>query len=318
MKYYLYIITLLLLLGCSNTSKTEKEIENIPIDLKILRFDKVFGNAMVNDLPELKETYPSFFPKQYHDSIWIKKIQDTLQKQLYVEVEKAFPTNEELEHNLISLFQHIDYYFPAFKPPSVVTLTSDVDYKNKVIQADSLLIIALDTYLGSDHVFYEGIPNYISKNMEESQIAQDVANIYAERYISNPGDRSFLAILVYYGKLLYLKDLWLPSSSDSQKIGYSEEEYKWILENETEIWRYFIENEILYSTDQKLLNRFIYSAPFSKFYLEIDNESPGSIGKYIGWKIVRSYMDRNSISVQQLMIMEADEIFKKSKYKPKK
>ena len=124
--------------------------------------------------------------------------------------------------------------------------------------------------------------------------------------------------MIYYGKQLYLKDVWIPGSTDYQKIGYSEEEFKWILENETDIWRYFIENEILYSTDQKLLNRFIYPAPFSKFYLEIDNESPGSVGKYVGWQIVRSYMKENSTSIQQLMILEGEEIFKKSKYKPKK
>jgi hypothetical protein len=31
-------------------------------------------------------------------------------------------------------------------------------------------------------------------------------------------------------------------------------------------------------------------APFSKFYLEIDNDSPGRIGAWIGWQMVRSYM----------------------------
>ena len=306
------------MLGCSNSGNTEKEIQNIPIDLEILRFDKVFANATVNDLPELKERYPSFFPNQYHDSIWINKMQDTLQRQLYIEVEKKFPSNEKLIDKLTPLFQHIEYYFPVFETPFIVTLTSDVDYKNKVILADSLLIISLDTYLGVEHHFYKGIPNYISQNMNESQMPQDIAELYSEQFISKPGYLTFLATMIYYGKQLYLKDVWLPTTTDDQKIGYTEVNYKWILENEKEIWRYFIENEILYSTDQKLLNRFIYPAPFSKFYLEIDNDSPGSIGKYIGWQIVRSFMDRNSISVQQLMIMDADELFKKSKYKPKK
>jgi hypothetical protein len=41
------------------------------------------------------------------------------------------------------------------------------------------------------------------------------------------------------------------------------------------MWRYFIEKELLYSVDQKLIPRFINMAPFSKFYLEIDNEGQG-------------------------------------------
>jgi uncharacterized protein YjaZ len=84
------------------------------------------------------------------------------------------------------------------------------------------------------------------------------------------------------------------------------------------MWRYFIEKELLYSTDPKLGARFINPAPFSKFYLEIDNESPGMLGRYLGWKIVRAYMEKNDTDVQRLMITDAEEIFTNSKYKPKK
>jgi uncharacterized protein YjaZ len=74
----------------------------------------------------------------------------------------------------------------------------------------------------------------------------------------------------------------------------------------------------LYSADAKLGNRFINLAPFSKFYLEIDNESPGRIGCWVGWQIVRSFMKNNKVSVQDMIKMNANELFEKSKYKPKK
>jgi uncharacterized protein YjaZ len=84
------------------------------------------------------------------------------------------------------------------------------------------------------------------------------------------------------------------------------------------MWRYFIENELLYDNDQKLNNRFINPAPFSKFYLEIDNESPGRVGAWVGWQIVRSYMKNNEVPLPELLKMSPKEIFEKSKYKPKK
>ena len=75
----------------------------------------------------------------------------------------------------------------------------------------------------------------------------------------------------------------------------------------------------LYSTNSKLPNRFINPAPFSKFYLEgIDGESPGKIGQYIGWQIVKAYMDNNDTSFKDMLIMNAQELFNKSKFKPKK
>ena len=42
------------------------------------------------------------------------------------------------------------------------------------------------------------------------------------------------------------------------------------------------------------------------------------IGRYIGWKIVQSYMEENAVSVTQLMNKRAEDIFNDSKYKPKK
>jgi uncharacterized protein YjaZ len=85
------------------------------------------------------------------------------------------------------------------------------------------------------------------------------------------------------------------------------------------MWRFFIDESLLYNSDPKLPNRFINLAPFSKFYLEIDNESPGRVGQWIGWQIVRSFMKNNEkVTVQELLKMEYKDIFDRSKYKPKK
>lgn len=318
MKYSVFVILSVFLFSCNNARNVEEEIEKIPMDVEIIRFDKEFASATPADLPKLKGEFPAFFPKQYNDSIWVEKLIDTLQDQLESEVLKIFPKEEALEEVLVPLFQHIKYYFPEFKTPLVVTTTSDVDYRNKVILAEAMLVLGLDNYLGSEHHFYEGIDKYISKEMKPSQIGPDIAEAYAQQCIKPPSKGSFLGQIVYYGKELYLKDLWLPNISDAEKIGYTEEEFQWAEENEEYMWRYFIEKELLYSTDPKLGARFISPAPFSKFYLEIDNESPGMLGRYLGWKIVRAYMENNTTAIQQLMIVDADEIFTNSKYKPKK
>lgn len=307
-----------LFISCNNQSQLEKEIEKIPMEVEIIRFDKVFAATTPQTLSKIKSEYPLFFPRQYHDSVWIEKLTDTLQMQLEEEVIKVFPDNSHLEETLTPLFQHIKYYFPKFRTPKVVTTTSDVDYRNKVILADSILIIGLDTYLGSEHPFYMGIDKYITKEMKPLQIGPDVAEVYALQFVKPPRNAAFLSQIIYYGKQLYLKDIWMPNTPDADKIGYTKEQYEWAEDNELYMWRYFVENELLYNTNPKLGARFISPAPFSKFYLEMDNESPGMLGRYLGWKIVRAYMENNPVEIQRLMITEADEIFKNSKYKPKK
>ena len=318
MKNYLIISVSFLLLNCNTKGSIEKEIEGIPMEVDIVRFDKEFAEATPSNLSVLKAKYPFFFPTQFHDSIWIQKMTDTLQQQLNTEVVKKFPSEEILEDELRSIFQHIKYYFPQFKSPMVVTTTSDVDYQNKIILSDSLLIIAVDNYLGSEHPFYGGIKKYIAQNLKESQLGPDISTAYAQQLIVKPRQRTLLAQMIFFGKELYLKDLWLPDSTDAEKIGYTEAQLAWARENESEMWRYFVEKEILYSTSVKLPAQFINPAPFSKFYLEIDNESPGMTGRFIGWQIVRSYMKNSETSVPQLMIKNTEELFKESKYKPAK
>jgi len=125
--------------------------------------------------------------------------------------------------------------------------------------------------------------------------------------------------MIYFGKILYFKDKVIPFISENERISYTEEQLNWAKHNESSIWSYFVERELLFSTQAKLPSRFINPAPFSKFYLEaIDGESPGKIGQYIGWQIVKAYMEHNDTSLKALLIMDAEDIFNKSKFKPKK
>ena len=316
---YLLIIGAVLFSCTSGSDKIEKQIAAIPVSFDVVRFDLLFGNAKPQDLPQLKKHYPAFFPKKYPDSIWINRMNDTLQHKMITEVDNVFSDDKIIKTQLEPLFQHIKYYFPQFREPNVYTVLSDVDYKNKVFASDTLLVIGIDNYLGVNHEFYRGLPLYVSQNLSPTQLQVDVASVYAKKFIAKPKSNTFLDKIIFYGKELYLKQIWLPKISEAQIIGYTPEQMQWVKENETEMWRYFVEKELLFSTDPKLDTRFIKPAPFSKFYLEIDNESPGRVGIYLGWQIVKRFMKKNpTTNLKQLMLLDAKQIFEKSKYKPKK
>lgn len=311
-------LSLFTFIGCQKDIKVDKDISKIKIDLTIERFDQIFTDSKPSDLTKLKKTFPFLFSNEYPDSFWIEKMRDTLQVQLANEVNKSFSKFEDTKSEIELLFQHLKYYFPEFKTPRVISVTSNVDYRNRVIVTDSIVLIALDNYLGKDHEFYQSIPQYIVNNFCQDQITPDLASEYAKKYAYQPERRTLLDEMVYSGKILYFKDVVLPFKSDSEKIGYSKEQLNWAMSNEREIWRYFIENEMLFDTNSELLTRFINPAPFSKFYLDLDNETPGKIGQYIGWQIVRSYMINNDDNFSAMLIKGANEIYEKSKFKPRK
>jgi gliding motility-associated lipoprotein GldB len=318
MKIYLISIVLsLFILSCGQKDKIEKAIDKIPVKIKVERFDKVFFETLPEDLNSVKKEYPFFFPAGNEDGVWLKKMQDPLWLELYKEVQKKYANFNPVQSELVSLFKHVKYYFPETKIPKVITVISEMDYNNKVIYTDSLVVISLEMYLGKDHKFYQ-FPNYIKQNFEQSQIMPDVVSSFFKYKTPPNQEKNLLSNMIFAGKELYLKDVLLPDYSNADKMGYTPEQIKWCDENESYMWRYFIERELLYSVDHKLISRFINMAPFSKFYLEIDNETPGRVGAWIGRQIVRSYMENNKVSLQQLLNSNAKEIFEKSKYKPKK
>src|SRR5690606_29574708 len=155
------------------------------------------------------------------------------------------------------------------------------------------LLIGLDNYLGPSHKFYSVIPRYVADDLDKKFLVRDVASAFAKKIVPAIADRTFLSQMIYYGKELYVKEKWMPLVGDDINMGYSQEQLDWAEANEEQVWRYFVEGGMLYDTDSKLGPRFLDPAPFSKFQLELDNESPDRIGRFIGWQMVRAFMKNN-------------------------
>ncbi len=315
----LVLFILCLTVSCKKDSKLEETIAKIPMQVTIERFDKLFSQASLKDLPALKKEYPFMLSEKYTDSFWLARMRDTLQIKLFDEVEKVFPDINSAQHDTKSLFQHITYYFPEFKPPRVITTTSYIDYRNRIIVTDTIALISIDNYLGSNHEFYLGIQKYIRQDFNPQQVVVDLASEYAKKYIYQKQNTTLLDEMIFYGKQLYFKDVMIPFKKEAERISYTQEQLDWARANENYIWRYFVERELLFSTDSKLPSRFINPAPFTKFYLEeIDSDSPGRLGQYMGWQIVRAYMENNDVSLKDMLLTSPEEIFNKSKFKPRK
>jgi len=315
----LFVVIFLFLFACQSRIQNDAKIAMLPVKIELDRFDLKFYNKEANVLPKLKRDYPYLFPNQFPDSVWILRQKDSLQLILQDAVQEVFQDIAPLEEKISHLFKHVLFYFPKVKVPHVITLTNNVDYQIKTVYSDSLLLLSLDTFLGSNHPIYEGIPNYIRKELDQKYILCQIVEKFASYVIPPTEERIFLAQMLHEGKKMYLQDLLLPDEAEGIKIAYTKEELVWVKENELYIWNYFIERQILYKTDPDLAQRLLEPAPFSKFYLELDNDSPGRVGRWIGWQIVKSFMNQNpETSAQELLRMPFQKLFNLSKYKPKR
>ena len=295
--------------GCNDVNQDE--------DIEIVRFERQFYNSDENQLDDLIYKYPYLFPSQFPKSTWVNKINDSIERILY---DKSTVHFEDYDFNSLkikSIFNNAKNVLENFKTPKIYTLINKGDFVDRMIYNDPYLFISLNLYFGSN--YYKNIPDYISKKMDKFFIPNDIAFRISESYVKdNNDDRTLLSNMVLYGKIIYLNKLLNIGEEDWVVFNTSFEKMKWTNENEFDIWNYFVKNEYFFDTDIDLRSRFMSLAPYSKFNLDIDKESPGAIGRWLGYKIVDSYMKNNKTNLNELVDLDHYTIFKKSKYKPSK
>jgi hypothetical protein len=151
--------------------------------------------------------------------------------------------------------------------------------------------------------------------MQEAFIAFDCMRevVRVKHLPPYPGER-LIDQMIYHGKMLYFLDEVMPGRPDTLKIGFTGEQLDWCYANESNLWAFLVENELLYSTDFQKINKLISDGPFTSFF---EKESPARTGVWLGWQIVRAYMDMNDTGLKE-MITEKDavDILTQSAYKP--
>jgi gliding motility-associated lipoprotein GldB len=316
-KISIILLLIITCISCSKKDKIQEKTEKISVNINVDRYDKAFFEIQPEKLNILKQKYPDFFPPTVSDSVLIEKMQNPLWRELYSEVQKKFKNFDDEKEAIQTLFQYIKYYYPKTEIPKVTTVIQEMDTDYKVIYTPKMLIISLELYLGKNHKFYE-FPKYMKQTFEQEQMLPDIVEAFSKTKVKPPTDKEFLSQIIYTGKQLYLKDILLPDASNEVKMCYTTAQLKYCTDNEANMWRFFVQENLLYDSNPKLVQRFIAPGPFSKFGMITDNETPAKVGAWFGLQIVRAFMENNNIPPQQMFVLDAKEIFQKSKYKPRK
>lgn len=301
-------------------SRWDIEVQASP-NIKITDISSSFYNEKV-PFSTFKEKFGFFLSPQVPDTTYEKKRANTLEKRVY---KTAVSLNNipQLEKHLTTLFDHIKYYYPQFVAPKVYVFSSATElYEEPILYLpeQQLLFIDLSAFMGEKSEFYEGMELYLRKEMNPENLVPRVAETLAAEYVTvMPDHQKFLDKIINNGKLLILQDAFLPQTKYQFKIGYSKDQMEWSQANEENMYNYFVENDLLFSDDAGLEERFINKGPFSKFYTDVDRKSSPKTGTYIGWQICKAYLaEHPEVTLQQFLQLPALEIFNKSQYKPKK
>ena len=323
--------------SCSRSN--EPDISNIKLNIKIERFDQSMEQLTAGNVaqvaPQLEKKYDWFYADYIQNMLSVGSMADTnyyqnvrtvLGNPEYIALAKAvkstYPNLKKQEAELTDAFKRMKYYFPMQKTPRFISFLSGFSVQTPI--GNGYVGIGLDMFLCKDSPFYpalvQSIPQYISRRFTPENITPRVVETYIreELYPEADASVSLLDKMVYNGKVLYLMQKALPNAPDSLLIGYTEAQSAWCKTYETDIWAYFIDEKLIFESDYAKIQKFLTDAPFTPGLGE-NNQSAPKLGVWVGWQIVKNYMDKHpELEPKDLLaLQDAQKILRDSGYKPK-
>lgn len=200
------------------------------------------------------------------------------------DVERAFANTDTLAARLGRVLRIID----GNTDRRVATVV--LPYMQSVITTgDSAVYIVLNHYLGAGHPAYASFADYVRQSKEPSRIAPDVAEALmasGHPYTSNFEEATLLSHLLYNGALIE-GVMQATGISEQEALGYDDAQMKWLADNQEKIWDEILTRKLLFTVNPSVAEKMINPAPHTSI---LNPESPGRLGRWLGHRIVASYL----------------------------
>lgn len=205
------------------------------------------------------------------------------------DVMRILPNLDKQNEQLGSLKHNMSIMLPdAWFPESVYGFVTP--YNQSVFAVDSVMMIGLNHYLGYDYEGYEVFDGYKRKLKVAERIPYDVCE--ALLYIQYPFVKTvdnILSGILYEGAIIYVELKLINESLPRQALGYDDAQWKWLEDNKANIWKVMAEKNLLYTLDPLIMDKLLNPAPATGV---IHPEAPGRTGRYVGYEIVKAYMEK--------------------------
>lgn len=189
-----------------------------------------------------------------------------------------------------------------------------------MVTTDSVMLIALNHYLGED---YEGYNNRLwpaYKRIEKTpaRMPYDIAEaLVATQYPYDGGDNpTALSRMLYEGALATARLRLVEGATPASALGYTNEQWQWFEENERLLWDAVVSRNLLYDTNPLTISQLVDPAPATSI---IEPYVPPRAGRYIGYRIIESYLKHNDATLPELLspaIYDDNATLQQARYNP--
>ncbi len=330
---FFYLISMLLVVCSCTSNLLDIDVSEVNLEIPHINLINEFEKAQnISDLeainielndkaPDLYEYYTAEMlrvglPMQDSTVTFLNHfLEDSVMQLVNSDIKRKFDDFTDELKLITDMFKHLKYHIPnAILPQKLLTYNST--FSNGVISTPDCIGLGLEMYLGKGNSIVEKIPypEYFKAKMNTDFLMPDIAQSWLEsNVIEGVSEESFIANLMFYGKVLYTTKSMIPQLPDYIILRYYENELEWAKENEYAVWQYIVQQNLIYDTKMKNMLRYFKPAPSTIGF----EGSPDRLGQFIGYQIVTSYMTKNpEVTIKQLIAEKNNTKILKS-YKPK-
>lgn len=300
---------LLLTTACSH-NPLDVNPEGIAVNIKFVNLDSVMMNTPENHMRQaigklgIKDDEILAYELGYclqigrlADTGSVRRIGLFVNDRGIVRIEKRirekFSDLSERKSKITEGFRFLKYHFPQGKIPSNIVFINSC-FQSNVFCTENEIGISLERYLGPNTDVVKELPDsfhqWIKDGMQPQFMERDALTAWIMTHYVPEIKGNTAEQIIRWGKIIYLTEAAFPNESKAKIIRYSEEDYKWALENEFPFWQYLVKEKLLFSDNLRDQANFLNEAPFT---VGLPEKGPDRLGQFLGWRIVQAYMKEN-------------------------
>lgn len=212
-------------------------------------------------------------------------------------IDKVFPSLEPLEAELGRMLSNARA--DSLLIPRLGFAAAAWGFPQSIVRVDSVVLIALNHYLGTNFDGYSHLQSYQRQAKTPAMLPYNLAEaVVATQYPFNRKDQSVLSRMLYEGALVEAVMRMVPKAQLHMALGCTPEELAWMEARERDIWSDMALRRLVYDSNPVSIDRLFQPAPASPM---LDGQAPGRAARFIGYKIVRSYLAKHQAAPAYLL-----------------
>lgn len=302
----------ILLLSCSSdpfdvdTSQVKLNMSYIDMDETLRSADSV---ELVNAINEYKDEIRDVYEYEFGHCLNIGDVSDSTAysavsafladkyiNRLEKEIATTFDDRSALQTNINGGFKYLKAHFPNEKYPEHIVFLNSL-FRSSAASFEKDIAIGLEQYLGPDAAVIKELPTneyyqWYKDGMEAKFLERDaLASWISANHMKELKSGSLAESMIWWGKVLYFVEASFPKAGKDIIIRYSEEDYKWAIENEASFWQYLVDQKLLFVMDERTKANMLQEGPFTP---GLPEKGPDRLGQFLGWRMVQQYMENNA------------------------